>query len=635
MLVSKHTRTRVVAEEIEFSDNVPTAGHERSAAEPAHLSSSSVSSGVTRRRVLATLVLAAALTVAAVVSVRLWRARQTERSSAAPFQRMRLGTLTTNGKALRAAISPDGNYVVNVFKDGARESLWLRQISATRNIEVVAPAEVHYQGVTFSPTGDSVYYVAYAQGNRTGVLYHVPVLGGTPIKVLDDLDSAVAFSPDSKRIAFVRNAPDGKESSLMLSNVDGTAERRLTTRSAPDFFSVEGAAWSPDGARIACAVGRTGFNRTTMGVEEVGVEDGAVRMLTRHQWNFIGQVAWLGDGSAIVMDAWDSAVSLLSRQIWQLPAGDGEARRVTNDLNGYHGVSVTARGDALVTVRASRATNLWVAPGDEPNHAARITSGAGDLVGEVMGMAWTPDGRIVYGSNASGDLDIWIMDADGTHQKQLTAEPQPDLRPTVSPDGRFVVFVSWRTGASHIWRMETDGSNVRQLTNGTAETYPDISPDGRWMVYLSADENSSSMWKVSTDGGEASRLSDAWSLSPTISPDGRLIASFYEDAQSATAKLALIPSEGGKPARLFDLPSTVFLRAGVHWTADGRALAYVDERDGASNIWSQPVDGSPPKPLTNFTSDKIFRFAWSRDGKRLAFERGAEINDVTLIGDFK
>jgi Tol biopolymer transport system component len=119
----------------------------------------------------------------------------------------------------------------------------------------------------------------------------------------------------------------------------------------------------------------------------------------------------------------------------------------------------------------------------------------------------------------------------------------------------------------------------------------------------------SSMWKIPTEGGEAVRLSDARVLSPAVSPDGKLVACFYEDAPSVTHKLALIPFEGGAPVKVFNLPATVFMRAGLHWTADGRALAYVDNRDGSSNIWSQPVDGSPPKQLTGFTSDKIFRFA--------------------------
>jgi Tol biopolymer transport system component len=325
--------------------------------------------------------------------------------------------------------------------------------------------------------------------------------------------------------------------------------------------------------------------------------------------------------------------SLLSRQLWQLSSVDGTSHRITNDLVSYHGASLTADASALVSVRSIRATNFWVAPGDAPAEARQITSGAGDLVGEVMGVAWTPDGKIVYGSNASGGLDVWVMDANGAGQRQLTVDAQPVVKPSVSPDGRFVVFVSWRSGISHLWRMDIDGGNLKQLTDGGAETYPNVSPDGQWVVYSSA-EGGSTLWRVPTAGGEAVRLNDAWTAMPEISPDGKLVACFYEDEANPSLRVALIPADGGGPVKVLDVSPTVFVRGGLHWTADGRALNYVDNRGGVSNIWSQPVDGGAPKRLTDFTSEKIFRIAWSRDGKRLVFERGTDINDTTLIGDF-
>ncbi|HEX8139348.1 MAG TPA: winged helix-turn-helix domain-containing protein [Pyrinomonadaceae bacterium] len=597
---------------------------------PRRLSLRDIKSFIKHHKLATTAVLSLATALLVCASILLVYLRTASKTGAA-FERMRISMLTANGQTTRAAISPDGKYSAYVVREGLQEGLWLRQVSAPGFIPVVAPADVHYQGVTFSPDSSSVYYTVYEKQSPVAALYQVSALGGTPIRVLVDIDSPVAFSSDGQSVAFVRNAADGREGSLILAKADGTGERKVATRFAPEYFSVEGPAWSPDDKRIACAVGRTEFNRTTMGVAEINVLDGASRLLTLRSWDFIGQLAWLGDGRAILMDAWDSDTSLLSRQIWQLSVADGSVRRVTNDLNSYHGVSLAAKGNALVTIRASRATALWVAPSEETVRAARITSGAGDLVGEVMGLAWTPEGRLVYGSNASGNLNIWTMGADGRHQRQLTVGPQIDVKPTVSSDGRFIVFVSWRTGTSHIWRMDADGGNLRQLTNNEAETYPDISPDGRFVVYLSAGQNRSSLWKVPVEGGEAVLLRDGWMMFPQVSPDGKLVACFYQDETTMGNKLALLPVAGGEPVRLIDLPQTVFLRAGLRWTTDGHALAYVDNRDGVSNIWSQPLDGGRPRRLTNFTSDKIFRFAWSRDGKQLAFERGMEIKDATLI----
>ncbi len=183
--------------------------------------------------------------------------------------------------------------------------------------------------------------------------------------------------------------------------------------------------------------------------------------------------------------------------------------------------------------------------------------------------------------------------------------------------------------------MDIDGANLKRLTNGAAESYPHISPDGRWVVYLSAEQNRSTMWQVSTEGGAPVEVSSRWSMSPAVAPDGKLIACFHEDEASAAFELALIPATGGDPVKLFALPPTISLRAGLHWTPDGRALRYVDTRGGVSNIWQQAVAGGAPKQLTNFTAHKIFRLAWSRDGRQLVFERGTESNDATLVSDFK
>jgi len=73
----------------------------------------------------------------------------------------------------------------------------------------------------------------------------------------------------------------------------------------------------------------------------------------------------------------------------------------------------------------------------------------------------------------------------------------------------------------------------------------------------------------------------------------------------------------------------------MRWTPDGSAIAYIDEYGGASNIWALPVGGGAANQLTDFKSDQIFWFDWSKDGKQLAVARGTSISDVVLISNFK
>src|SRR6185369_12541501 len=115
---------------------------------------------------------------------------------------------------------------------------------------------------------------------------------------------------------------------------------------------------------------------------------------------------------------------------------------------------------------------------------------------------------------------------------------------------------------------------------------------------------------------------------PTVSPDNKLVAYFYSD-ENSPLRIAVAAFEGGEPIKTFDLPPTG--RHPLHWTPDGRSLAYIETKNGVSNIVAQPLNGGTPKQLTNFTADRIFWFDFSRDGKQLALSRGTVNSDVVLI----
>jgi Tol biopolymer transport system component len=273
--------------------------------------------------------------------------------------------------------------------------------------------------------------------------------------------------------------------------------------------------------------------------------------------------------------------------------------------------------------------NVWIAPGGDASRAKQLTSGAGRSDGGA-GLAWTPDGKIVYSSIAGGGSNVWIMEADGTGNKKLSFNDPANFTPAVSPDGRYIVWSAARpTSVRHLWRMDIDGGNPKQLTNGSGEWGPQYSPDGQWLVYRSENR----VWKMLADGGTPVPLTSRASSGPTFSPDGKLIAFNLLDEGSGQCKIAVMPFEGGPPIKVFDIPGGFFRPIG--WTPDGRAVAYPVYRGGVSNIWAQPLDGGPPKQLTYFREGQIFDFAWSRDGKQLALSRGLINSDVVLINNLR
>ncbi|MCA1600778.1 MAG: DUF5050 domain-containing protein [Acidobacteria bacterium] len=399
-------------------------------------------------------------------------------------------------------------------------------------------------------------------------------------------------------------------------------------RSNPDLFSLYGVAWSPNGELIACLDGSFtgGFH---MRVVEVRVADGTEKPVASRNWFGVTRVVWLKDGSGLLVTAAEESVS--PTQIWYVSYPEGEARRVTNDSNHYRDLSLTTDSRTLVSVQRSRLVTMWIAPNGDSARATQITSG----VGWTYGLAWIPDNRIVYSTMASGKLDLWSMGSDGANKTQLTNDAGSNYHPAVSSDGRYIFFSSSRTGPFNIWRMDTDGNNPKQLTDGASDIYPYPTPDGHWLIYQRGGGGGGkpTLWKVPVDGGHAVQITDANFSVPVVSPDGKMIACRYLDETNNTQKIAIIPSDGGPPVRVFNIPIHPWQR--IRWTHDGSALTYADVRSGISNIWSQPLDGGPPRQVTDFRADQIFSYDWSHDGKQLACERGVETNDVVLISDHR
>jgi serine/threonine protein kinase/Tol biopolymer transport system component len=553
---------------------------------------------------------------------------------AVSFHEAKWTRLTTSGKVTRAAISPDGKYVVHVVDDAGRQSLRVRQVATQSNVEIAAPAPVTYESLTFTPDGNYIYYVLEAKDLRQPVLYYVSMFGGDPKRVPVKLDTAtqdmphralVSFSPDGKRFAYSRSVSD-KETALMIANADGTAEQKLLTHRAPEVCSWP--SWSPDGKTIAYTVGN--FDSNDMTVFEARVSDGGFKPLASRRWLRVGRMGWLADGSGLLILA--TAGKTSSHQIWHLSKLGGEAHPLTNNLNRYVDLSLTADSGTVATVEYGEQGNIWIVPSDDVARARQITSRV-DLIEGSGGISWTLDGRIVYSSVADDARDIWIINTDGKNQKQLTSNARINNQQSVTPDGRYIFFLSDRTGAPHIWRMDLDGGDLKQITNGAGEQSPVGSPDGRWVVYrMVFGENT--LWRVPVDGGEPERLTDkSADGAVAFSLDGQSIA--YCTEEDGALRLVIMPFAGGRPLRTFDVPPTILGVAGVRWTPDGRDLAYTGTRDGVSNIWIQSLDGGQPKKLTDFKSDRIFAFDWSRDGKQLAVSRGGEMRDLVMISNFR
>jgi Tol biopolymer transport system component len=462
-------------------------------------------------------------------------------------------------------------------------------------------------------------------------LFEIPVLGGAPTKLLDQVPPNFALSPNGKQIAFVRGSGERRLSILIIRNVDGSGERELASLPAGQGFSQAGPAWSPDGSMMAIgAASQSNPDQTTLHV--VSVKDGAIREMNSQTWDQINKVAWLRDGRSIVFHARGPQSDY---HIWLLDYPGGSMRSITNDLARYGraSVSISADDNSLLAVRGFESISVWVGPAADANQSRQITNGSIGKLDGTAGLAWEPDGRIVYTASFNNSFSLWIMNADGSGARQLTPSGFLDTFPTASSDGRYVVFQSNRSGGSEIWRVGADGNDMRQLTTSGHNSHPELTADGKTILYAVDENANESIWSISIDGGQPQRVLEKSSNWPEVSHDGKLLACAYADPAIAPHRqLAVFSLSDQKLLHHFDLPRGATFNNGLHWTPDDTALVY---RDPGGGLWQQRIAGGAPEKVANIPNKRIYFFEWSVDGKRLALSYGDEIRDAVLVTAFR
>jgi Tol biopolymer transport system component len=553
------------------------------------------------------------------------------RSRPAPFSTMNISKLTDSGKAFMGAISPDGKYVIHVVKDAGLESLWMRHIPTNSMTQIQPPAETSYAALSFSPDGNYIYLVRQDKDRPATFLYQIPVLGGTPRLIMSEVNSGISFSPDGRRFAFRRDAEATKTSTIVTGDADGSREQKVVALSLPQTFTGT-PAWSPDGKTIATM---EFFGQKTGEIGHFVAIDVATGRITEiASLGEVGEVrgsAWLPDGSGLLV------VSNGPKTNWNLQIGfvtypGGQYRRVTNDLNRYSNTFTTTRdGRSLAAVAEEATSNIWIVPASGTAAQARpISSGRLDAVS----LDWSADGRILSFTVGSQSFEFDVRNNDGSGQTMLLTDSAPIQKPAACGDGRYIVFAGYRTPEGvNIWRMDAGGGNLKQITNGSYHQNPICSPDGQWVAFETLNQAGNVVKKVLIDGGPETDVSGGFGQAPAVSPDGKMIAFQRQEGSGAGARAlwVVVPSGGGAP--LYTLKADPRSDFRLRFTPDSKSLAYIIEEHGVANLWALPLQGGPPKQLTDFKSDSIFDFAWSRDGKSLALSRGRISRDVVLLTD--
>ena len=227
--------------------------------------------------------------------------------------------------------------------------------------------------------------------------------------------------------------------------------------------------------------------------------------------------------------------------------------------------------------------------------------------------SWSKDGsRIAWETELDGDFEIFVMDADGSNQRQITDNDVNDWGPSWNPDGSMIAFHSDEDGDVELFTMNADGTNRQQVTfngAGVTDRSPTWSPDGRELIYYSNETGGREIMRINLDTGVTRRLTSNafydgqpdWSLNGT----GVIFGSTQQDSDS---EIYIMRVDGTNVTRLTNSPGT---DDDPVWSPDGRQVAFESERSGNFDICIMNADGSDPicvtdNPATDWSPDWIW-----------------------------
>ena len=584
---------------------------------------------ISKRRITSLAVATILVLIAGMAGLGFWRYRNGVLAAASPASTAspKIRQLTTNGKVLSAAISPDGKLFAYVVSEGRHRSLWSGFVAGGKPTLLVAPSETKFGNIAF--TGDStsvIFGERQPTGNRDGI-YKVLASGGAIEQVIVGMQDFLPSTGKNSAIHLVRKNSDAGTESIVEHEISG-AEVPIATLSL-DLGTIDSTvSVSADHRRVAAAI-PDDERRFYHDLAFIEVATRAYRRVDTTLFRHISDTVWSPDGrflyvSAIPGDSWSS---YLYHQIYRVDTSTFEITTVTSDLSSYESIfSITNDGSALVKVEHRQMNNIAIANVDDLGSSKLITRGSFGKFDGLWGVDFTPDGQIVFTTSDRASQVISIMNADGTNVRQLTPSGRVDSASSVTPDGLHIVFLSDRSGLMEIWRMNIDGTDARPLTDIGVALQPFLSADGKWVYYRNGtNEGRGRLDRVSINGGPPQIVTNGDTSWGSCSPDGKYIAA---GITTDKPQLAVFDTTTFEKVKTFEMPPFSMVSIGTRWTPDSRSIVYRDWFDG---YWVQDIEGGEPKHLEGLPHEKLYNFAYSKDGKQFAFVRGQEIRDVVLI----
>jgi Tol biopolymer transport system component/predicted Ser/Thr protein kinase len=495
------------------------------------------------------------LAIAAVIVWSNYRARPAPPQTIVPLT-------TYPGWELYPSFSPDGNQLAFSWDGGDLNNvdIYIKQVDGVAPVRLTTdPAKDTYPA--WSPDGRSIAFTRFLSASQAVIL--IPSIGGPERKLLEITGSSVAWSPDAKWLVFA----DGKPASLFVYSLT-TGERKRITTAPANSLGDDFPAFSPDGRRLA-------FIRAMMpnvtNIYDLSLADDFQPVAAPVKLSKTGKFstpAWTADGRELLFSEYGNSIA---DKLWRMRATPRAAASLAVSDGGI-APAISRQGTRMVFAREITDNNIWRAPAQGTGKDAPvplIASTRSDQVGR-----YSPDGKqIAFVSDRSGQSEVWLANADGSNQVQLTSLSSDQAgSPNWSPDGQEIVFGWMDGGTSQIYTIPITGGKPMRITNMSPGcSIPRYSRDGKWISFASRRTGRFEIWKIPSQGGQPVQVTRNGGYAAEESPNGAWLY-FLRDG-STVSPLMKMPSAGGPESQVV---ADVWLRA----FAPGRHGVYYIQKEG-------------------------------------------------------
>ncbi len=545
-------------------------------------------------------------------------------AAAGPIQ---VEALTRKGNFGAAVISPDGRYVAYVREEQGKQALWMRQVAARSAVQIEAPGVYHYVGLTFGPGGNHLYVTHYDGARHPGYngLYKLPALGGPMRLILDNVDTAVSFSPHGAHFAFVRHGQ--REDKLLTAEANGSGEKTIFTARFP-LQLLHAPAWSPDGRHLALAVQSLahGISET---IQIMSVAGGPPARLTHRTLGWVQSLSWLPGGKGLIANASYTLAGEIGGQILRIDYPSGHITPLTDGLGTYIGTSLTAPGHILLSSRLSLRGGIWM--GRRGGSFTRLPH-SGRL--GLAGLTWTPGGRhLISVQLRRRGLNLAEVSLADDSVRLLTHHGSA-MQPAISPDGKYLSYVTLRHGIT-IRQMplggENPGAGAQDLMPGQFAVSPLYSATGKTLYFDSVLMGQPVVRGLNLATHAVRNISDISCYLIALSPHGHRLSCWGHDPKTHALAIAIVALNGQAKPFWAAIPNTASNGGANEPPAWLSSHAISCVCGGAlHNLYAIPLPGGPARAITHFQHRNIEQYAVSRQGQ-IALRRATARLRLVLI----